>query len=525
MSLLPRLSLRSILIAINLTVLALPLAGIQLLRLYESALVRQTESALIAQAAFVASFYRTQVKQLDSSAWRNSAAPLTVAGTDGRWSPRLPELDLASSPRLAPFPDGVSRKTAVTFARQVGDSLIPVLKDAQLVTLAGIRLVDPNGVIVASTGDDTGLSVAHGDEIAAALAGRASSQLRVKSDVTEVSGLDSISRTTGIRVFVASPITLDDHLIGAVMLSRTPNNIIQALYGKRWLLLRAFVLLVGIVLVATVLTFRLIANPVRELVDEASRIARGEEPLPGEHSRPAPRTREFARLHHAIMEMAEVLEQRAAYLQEFSRHISHEFKTPIASIRGAVEVLQDHHGSMAPDQFDKFLNNIADDAQRMQRLTERLLELARADMQALSAEPTPVKATLREAAAPYLAHLEMNTDELPGDAEVATNPQALQAALEILLENALQHGASEIRVHLRETAGNASLLVTNNGTEIDEANREQIFEPFFTTVRASGGTGLGLSIARTLMRQAGGDLCLHDAGETTTFEIRFAQGH
>ena len=54
---------------------------------------------------------------------------------------------------------------------------------------------------------------------------------------------------------------------------------------------------------------------------------------------PVPRTVELARLQEAIAGMATTLEQRASYLQDFSRHVSHEFKTPIAGIRGAIEVL------------------------------------------------------------------------------------------------------------------------------------------------------------------------------------------
>ena len=82
----PRTSLRTLLIAINLVVLLLPLAGIQLMRLYESALVRQTESALIAQGAFVAAFYRSIIAQQGTQDWANMSreipedSPLALQG-------------------------------------------------------------------------------------------------------------------------------------------------------------------------------------------------------------------------------------------------------------------------------------------------------------------------------------------------------------------------------------------------------------------------------------------------------------
>ena len=74
---------------------------------------------------------------------------------------------------------------AEPFARRVGERLVPVLKDAQLVTLAGIRVTDPWGTIVASTGDDVGKTITEGDEIALALTGTPGSRLRLSERQTD----------------------------------------------------------------------------------------------------------------------------------------------------------------------------------------------------------------------------------------------------------------------------------------------------------------------------------------------------
>ena len=79
----PRVSLCTVLIGINLTVLLLPVAGIQLMRLYESALVRQTESALIAQAAFVAAFYRSLA--MEQAAQSPTAPGRDIQLVDQQW--------------------------------------------------------------------------------------------------------------------------------------------------------------------------------------------------------------------------------------------------------------------------------------------------------------------------------------------------------------------------------------------------------------------------------------------------------
>ncbi|MEM6709060.1 MAG: histidine kinase dimerization/phospho-acceptor domain-containing protein, partial [Pseudomonadota bacterium] len=355
----PKPRLRTLLILSNVLILLSPLAGIQLLRLYESALVRQTESALIAQGAFVAAAYRSLLNETAPNSWPLASREL-VAGSpvlDGSdWRAFPATLDLATTPILSPFPSGYRERQAETLAVTVGERLVPMLNDAQAVTLAGIRVTDPWGVIVASTGRDLGLQINRSEEVRQALNGIHASTLRKRDDLNDALSIDSLSRTNEIRVFVAIPVLLHQRLVGTVLLSRTPPNIVQALYAKRWLLIQAFVALLALTWVMSLLASRLVTRPISQLADRADRIAAGEatdlKPLI------SARTYEIAKLQEGILAMTERLEQRAAALEEFSRHVSHEFKTPITSIRGAVEVLEDHGADMSDAQRARFLDNI-----------------------------------------------------------------------------------------------------------------------------------------------------------------------
>ena len=78
--------------------------------------------------------------------------------------------------------------------------------------------------------------------------------------------------------------------------------------------------------------------------------------------------------------MADALQLRSHYIRDFARHVSHEFKTPIAAIRGAAEVLEDHAGDMTAQERAKFMGNVRSDLARLERLTNGLLELATAEM-------------------------------------------------------------------------------------------------------------------------------------------------
>jgi signal transduction histidine kinase len=520
----PRVSLRTVLIGINLAVLVLPVAGIQVLRLYESALVRQTESALIAQAAFVAAFYRSLVQERaprELAAISREIRSANPEWRDGRWSPRPAVLDLADSAVLEPFPDARTEGPPDPFARDLGERLDPVLRDAQLVTLAGIRVVDPWGTIIASTGNDVGMNIAAGEEIELALTGEAASRLRRKSEVTEPVGLESISRAGTLRVFVAAPILLRDRVIGAVMLSRTPTSIAQALYAKRWLLLQAFVLLLLVVVGMSLVTFRLVARPVSELAERAGRVSRGElDALAGDDIRlPVPRIVEIARLQESITDMARTLEQRARYLQDFSRHVSHEFKTPIAGIRGAIEVLQDHGAGMKDEQRERFLDNIASDAERLHRLTERLMELTRAELGQSAPQPVDLADVIERAASSFLGQVVIDAGRAAGAPGVLCHGDALEAALETLFENAVQHEATELLLWSEQRGAVVELYVQDNGTGISERNRARIFDPFFTTDRERGGTGLGLTIAGALLKQSGASIELASGNGPTTFRL------
>ncbi|MEM1433465.1 MAG: HAMP domain-containing sensor histidine kinase [Pseudomonadota bacterium] len=522
----PKPRLRTLLILSNVVILLSPLAGIQVLRLYESALVRQTESALIAQGAFVAAAYRSLLLEAAPQTWPLSGreligAPESLTGSD--WRVYSPELDLASSPVLAPFPDARRSRPALPLADAVGDRLVPMLKDAQAVTLAGIRVTDAYGVIVATTGTDTGELISISEEVRSALRGEHASRLRRRADQSDGLSIDSLSRTSDVRVFVANPIILHQRLVGTVLLSRTPPNIVQALYAKRWLLVQAFAALLILTWMMSLFASRLVTRPIAQLAARAERIADGDasklEPLI------SARTFEVAKLQEGILAMTERLEQRAAALEDFSRHVSHEFKTPITSIRGAVEVLNDHGDAMDAPQRQRFLDNISSDTERLQRLTQRLLDLTRAEVAPPAARNSYDPAPVLEQAATDLSDATLRIDlreqvPLP---TVRGTPDALLAALECLADNARRHGATRLTLAAEPDTAVLQLTVSDNGEGISEGNRARVFEPFFTTRRAVGGTGLGLTIARKLLAQGDGELELAPANPEAagaTFSIR-----
>ncbi|MDG4596708.1 MAG: HAMP domain-containing sensor histidine kinase [Candidatus Contendobacter sp.] len=534
---LPRLKLRHLLLAVNLAVLWLPLLGLEALRLYDSALVRQTESELIAQAAFVAASYRAALARLAPPVVADMEYGLPLAPPwrerytgETRWRPRPARLDLAEDTVYPPPPDTIApSEPADSHAQAVGQELQALLHDAQVMTLAGIAVADMRGTVVATTGPSLGRSLAAFEEVRRALVGEPVSLLRQRIPDSAPPAIDSISRGTSLRVFVAAPILQDQRIVAVVLLWRTPIALSQVLHGKRYHLLLATVLLLGTVVLMSTFTSFTVVRPLQALVRQAQRATAGEKGAVTPLARPV--TREIAELSAAVAAMARHLEQRADYIRTFAAQVSHEFKTPLAAMRGTVELLRDHLDTMTATERERFLSHLDQDAARLERLVRRLLELARADvMQASASDRAEVAAVVQRLAARYRdAGLTVSVVEPLPAASVAMAEDVLESILGNLLDNARQHGGDAVTVTVTRPAPHVGtdpvllIEVSDNGPGISAPNAARVFEPFFTTDRARGGTGLGLAVVKSLLTAHRGAIELGKSATGTRLRIRLPQ--
>jgi len=512
----------TILLIVNLVVLLLPLGGIAILRIYESALIRQTETELVAQGAFIAASYRSLLKRETPSAFHNSqyGNPISEEWLDGRvWKPRPALLDLADQIILPPIPDAQQTHAADDAAELIGDLLMPVLQDAQLVTLAGIRLVDADGIVVASTGAEMGMSLLNREEISRALTGETVSVMRKRIPDEPKPLLSSISRGTRIRAHVVMPVTIENRVVAAVSLTRTPKNIAQALYGKRVPLTIAAISLLVMVILLTLFTTLTIRRPIQQVVEQARRAIAGQKGAvtPLQH----PVTREARELSHAVSNLAATLEQRAEHVRNFANHVSHEFKAPITSILGTVELLKDHANSMSDNDRKRFLNNLQSDATRLDSQIKQLLQLARAGVMPTEESRCDVQSVLQEIRNIF-STTDLQVDVFDSVAlEVKIEHATLVSILTSLLQNSSQHGAStaSIQVEVNQTDKMTLIRISDNGPGIPEGNAARIFEPFFTTQKQVDHSGLGLALVQTLLQAHHGDVTLEKAMPHAVFRI------
>lgn len=507
-----RPSLAMIVSAVLTTVTALPLAGLFFFRLYENQLIRQTEAELAAQCAVLAALFEREVggtlaKPLTSGAPTHDERPFT---------PIEPGLDLAGSKILGPRPDGrppLSPPDAALL--NIGQRLQPVLANAQKVTLAGFRLLDSHGVVIAG-GDESGLSLATVEEVAQALRGQYSSVLRLRRRNLPAPPLYSITRGTSVRVFTAMPVMIGGEVVGVVYASRTPSNILKNLKAERGRVAAAMAAVVAGTLIVGFLFWRTITRPMHQLIGHMRAIGvAGRDGIraPAHHG-----TRELAMLSQGFLDMAERLYDRTDYITTFAAHVSHELKSPLSSIQGAAELLRDAAVDMLEDERRKFLDNIIADAQRLTVLLDRLRELARADNPQAGGSTTlaPVVAATRSAFPSLFVEAEGRLDQAVG---MSTDNATI--IFSHLADNAVRHQAKTLRIRAYRSADMISIAVMNDGEPITDNNRDKIFMPFFTTRRESGGTGMGLEIVRSMLRAHRGSIHLSDDGDGVTFVLTF----
>jgi signal transduction histidine kinase len=200
-----------------------------------------------------------------------------------------------------------------------------------------------------------------------------------------------------------------------------------------------------------------------------------------------PLMREARQLSDSIVTLARTLEARADYVRELALGISHEFKTPLTGIRGSAELLRDHLSEMSAEERDRFLSNILADTARLERLVNRILELARADAVTPQGDE---RCDLAQASTEVGGRGAQGRAARVGRRHAVPSARHIDRAsfdivLANLLDNARQHAGAGAHVAISGHAEGDDVVVevTDDGAGVSSAMRERIFDRFFTTAR------------------------------------------
>jgi signal transduction histidine kinase len=274
-------------------------------------------------------------------------------------------------------------------------------------------------------------------------------------------------------------------------------------------------------LLAGYLLARAFSRRVRRMEHAARRVAQGDF---GARFESGARD-ELGQLARTLDAMQRQLAELETARRRFIATASHELRTPIFSLGGFLELLEDEE--LDEETRAAFLTQLRQQVDRLGKLATELLDLSRLEAGSLELRPEPtdigdlaktVAAEFTPALAAHESHLELRLTG--GRVEALCDPERVAQIMRILIDNALNHTPAGTDVVLAATRrnGRARLSVTDFGTGIRRGDLERVFEPFYTSDDAQG-SGLGLAIAHELADRMDGDLSAESVPGRTTFAL------
>jgi signal transduction histidine kinase len=276
-----------------------------------------------------------------------------------------------------------------------------------------------------------------------------------------------------------------------------------------------------IALVGGYMVARALARRVRRLETAAKQVAGGNfiEPLPEDSED------ELGQLTRTFNEMQVQLARVDSARREFIANASHELRTPIFSLGGFVELLQDE--DLDEETRTEFLWLMREQVERLQKLAVSLLDLSRIDAGSLELNPEDVDLSelAREVAGEFTPavgqhHTRLQLRLPADDVAAICDRERVAQIMRILLDNALRHTPEGTRVTVTADRinGTAELTVADSGPGVPGPAADRLFERFFTG-DAARGSGLGLAIARELANRMSGKIELRSAPGKTAFTL------
>ena len=324
-----------------------------------------------------------------------------------------------------------------------------------------------------------------------------------------------------VTLYSAIPVRSGKQVVGAVLVSGTTLRILADLYQVR---LAVFQVVLASMLAAVLLTIiasTTIVRPLRRLRGEALALIdrRGRlrvDRNPAVTFGGSRRTDEIGDLARALELLSRRLGEHIAFVEAFAGDVSHELKNPLASIRGAAEMLEDVE---EPEQRRELLDLVQREVARLEHLLKEVREMARLDaevegearptVQLETLLPALVEGARRRAPAGVAIELEITGAPVP----VKAAPERLAQVVENLLDNATSFtpAGSPVAVRLTRGATRARLSVRDRGPGIPEQHLQKVWARFFSYRPPGTGdgkphTGLGLAIVKAIVEGYGGSV-------------------
>lgn len=300
-------------------------------------------------------------------------------------------------------------------------------------------------------------------------------------------------------LYVASPIKRDGTLLGVVTVYKATDNANHFISEAAWEITWAGVAIGGSMLLASFVVSFWVSRPIERLTRYARSVRDGE-------NVPLPRlgySREIRQMGQAFDEMRDALEGRH-YVENYVQNLTHEIKSPLSSIQGAAELLQE---PMEEKQRIRFAENIHAETRRIASVVDKLLLLSSLEARKGSVEKKPVDVTrlIEEVlvlARPLIEQKRLQLDtNLESGLVVRGESYLIRQAMDNLVHNAIEFSPEGARlgVAVRQRDGHAEVRVEDEGPGIPDYALARIYDRFYSLPRpgtARKSSGLGLTFVK-----------------------------
>jgi two-component system OmpR family sensor kinase len=341
--------------------------------------------------------------------------------------------------------------------------------------------------------------------------------------VTRAVATGTESTPAGRMGEAAYPVRYGKRLAAVIVYSAPVSDVLRTVSTVRHEILIAGAIALLVALVVGYLVARALAQRVKRLELAAKQVASGEFTTPI----PVDSNDELGQLAAAFNDMQRQLLQLEQARKKFIATASHELRTPVFSLGGFLELLEDDE--LDPETRRRFLDQVREQVRRLGKLSVDLLDLSRLESGSLELRPEEVDLgeltrSVSGEFEPTLAQHDSRLElRLPGgrdSIQAQCDPVRVAQIVRILIDNALTHTppGTQIVVTAGRDDSRVRVAVRDNGEGIDGHALPRIFEPFYTSDDAQG-SGLGLAIASELADRMAGRLSVDSDSGATTFTL------
>jgi two-component system sensor histidine kinase ChvG len=502
-----RLGIR--LLAFNVVLLFLPMAGVLFLGQYEERLETAEVRDLTHRSRLVAAAI-ARGGTLDADAFEDVIRRAKIDDLRMRLIDSRGQVVADSHEIVAPAPQRPPRTDRRNILYRVGAALAGPL----------VQLVRPPQPPLETDyfANATRLS---GPEIAVALRGRETFEKKITA-----------GQQRSVTLYRMTPVVVGGWTVGAVVASKSTYSILQDLYVVRLRVMRIFMASIAVAILVSVFFSATIVGPLRQLRLDAHAVLDRRGSVQEIEFKGSDRRDEIGELSRALERILRRLDVHVGLVERFASDVVHELKNPLASIRNANEMLADVRD---PADRRRFVSVIEQEVARMERLLSGVRELSTIDARLVREAPERVDLRgllvrivegfrLREG---ERLRFELLLDE--SELHVEATEDRLMQVLENLLDNAASFSppGGTVTVSAGVEEAHVVVRVADEGPGIPPANLTRIFDRFFThrpDGARAGHTGLGLAIVRAIVEAYGGTISAanRERGAELTVRLRRA---